>query len=273
MPLTIIRSPPSADSYEPLSSFQAATPASFSTPVLHHHEVNAKVLLSRDQASLIPIFLPADSKQGDADTESTDEIIVDGIDLWVTNENLIFFNTPLSVGAVIPYLSLTLHAVTTASLGTGLYLQISLTPDISTTSNADNYDDEELLELTLIPTGTEDKTQKQISDIIFKELSVCTSLHSAASGSEDEDDGDRIMFEGDNEEGDAPYARLEGFPGEGGWITAENVDQFRFEDVDVEVPFTILGPGAGVVRQREDEEEEVEEEGEEGGKGETKWRR
>jgi hypothetical protein len=86
MPLTIIRSPPSADSYEPLSSFQAATPASFSTPVLHHHEVNAKVLLSRDQASLIPIFLPADSKQGDADAESTDEITVDGIDLWVTNE-------------------------------------------------------------------------------------------------------------------------------------------------------------------------------------------
>jgi nucleotide-sensitive chloride channel 1A len=162
--------------------------------------------------------------------------------------------------------------VTTASLGTGLYLQISLTPDISTTSNADNYDDEELLELTLIPTATEDKTQKQISDIIFKELSVCTSLHSAASGSEDEgDDVDRIMFERDYEEGDAPYARLDGFPGEGGWITAENVDQFRFEDVDIEVPFTILGPGAGVVRQREEDEEEGE--GDEEGKDETKWRR
>jgi len=160
--------------------------------------------------------------------------------------NLILFNKPLSVGAVIPYLSLTLHAIQRVNNETGLYMQISLTPDISNTSNADEHDDDELVELTLIPKVSGDASQADIANSIFKELSVCTSLHSAASSNDDEDDEDRIIFEGD---GDEP--RLEGFPGEGGWITAENVDQFRFEDAE-ETNTTILGPGAGSIRRREE---------------------
>lgn len=174
---------------------------------------------------------------------------------------------------MIPYLSLTLHAIQRVHSDTGLYMQISLTPDISHTSNSDEHDDDELLELTLIPrasgNGDGDISQKDIADTIFKELSVCTSLHSAASTSDDGDDEDRIIFEG---EGDGDEPRLEGFPGEGGWITAENVDQFRFEDADELT--TILGPGAGSIRRRE-EGEDVDDAVTDDAKAvdEAKWRR
>ncbi|KAI5813535.1 hypothetical protein BZA77DRAFT_117094 [Pyronema omphalodes] len=316
MPLTIIRTPPSKSNYEALSTFQAATPASFSTPVLYHHEVGARVLVSREQAGLIPIFVAGDGEGEGKDGEGEQEITVQGIELWVTNENIILYNTPLNIGAIIPYLSLTLHAVTNTSLGSGVYLQISLTPEISTHSNSDNYDDEELVELTLVPSvpsataceddennegtkgneenkGSEDKdnennetsqpsqpaaatataTQKQTTQTIFQSLSLCTSLHSSnlSDNSEDEDldNDEKIIFEGDSE-GDDGIMRLQGFPsfpGQGGWITAENVDQFRFEDMEVHVPFVGLGQGAGVVRNREDEEEEEEQ------RDEAKWRR
>ncbi|KAF8536686.1 regulator of volume decrease after cellular swelling-domain-containing protein [Trichophaea hybrida] len=265
MPLTIIRSSPEESSYTPLSTFQSETPESFSTPVLHYHQVDSKVLISSDQASLIPIF----GVQGTDSSDSATEIPVDGIDLWVTNENLILFNKPLSVGAVVPYLSLTLHAIQQVGTETGLYMQISLTPDISNVSNSDEYDDEELLELTLIPKATEEDPQSDIANAIFKALSLCTSLHSAASNSEDEDgEGeDRILFEGDRDE-----PRLQGFPGEGGWITAENVDQFRFDDAEDDGSTAILGPGAGVVRRREGDEEDAVAESADGVE-ELKWRR
>jgi len=286
MPLTIIRSSPEESSYTPLSTFQSETPESFSTPVLHYHQVDSKALISNDQASLIPIF----GTQGTDDSGSAAEIPVEGIDLWVTNEyttdpffriielpklthpfprNLILFNKPLSVGAVIPYLSLTLHAIQRIGTDTGLYMQISLTPDISNVSNSDEYDDEELLELILIPNATGETSQSDVANAIFKALSLCTSLHSATSNSEDGDGEveDRILFEGD---GDEP--RLQGFPGEGGWITAENVDQFRFDDAEDDGSTAILGPGAGIVRRREGDEEDVVAEGTDGAE-ELKWRR
>jgi len=159
--------------------------------------------------------------------------------------NLILFNTSLSVGAMVSYLSLTLHAVQRVHDATGLYMQISLTPDISSTSNDDVHDDDEVVELTVFPKPSGESSQAVVANAIFKELSVCTSLHSTASVSDDGDDEDRIVFEGDGDE-----LRFEGFPGEGGWITAENVDQFRFEDADEETT-SILGPGAGSIRRRE----------------------
>jgi nucleotide-sensitive chloride channel 1A len=184
--------------------------------------------------------------------------------------NLILFNTSLSVGAMVPYLSLTLHAIQRVRDATGLYMQISLTPDISSTSNADEHDDDELVELTVFPKPSGDSSQTVVANAIFKELSVCTSLHSAASASDDGDgdDEDRIVFEGDGDE-----LRFEGFPGEGGWITAENVDQFRFEDADEETT-TILGPGAGSIRRREEGDSKDDSSAEDAkAVEEAKWRR
>lgn len=268
MPLTIIRASPEESSYTPLSAFQSETPESFVTPVLHSHQADNRVLISSDQISLIPIFVPRDSRPGDS---AADEVSVEGIDLWVTNEcgshapccrnaeingrcrNLIFFNKPLSVGAIVPYPSLTLHAIQRLGSETGLYMQISLTPDILAVTNSDGYDDDEVLELSLLPKATGQVSQADAAGTIFKALAVCTGLHSAASSSEDEggDGEDRILFEGDGDE-----TRLQGFPGEGGWITAENAHQFQFDDIEGgDEPYTILGPGAGIVRRREGAED------------------
>jgi len=259
MPLTIIRVSPEESSYTPLSTFQSETPESFSTPVLHYRHENAKVLITKDQAKLIPIFGTLN------DVDQTDERGVEGIDLWVTSEDLIFFNKALSVGVTIPYVSLTLHAVQRTGNGVGIYMQLSLTPDISHTSNPDGNDDEELVELSVIPKGPDGASQPD-TEAIFKALSVCTSLHSAtAPNSDDEEDGeDRILFEENDDE-----PRLQGFPGGGGWITAENVDQFRFEDADESN--VILGPGAGSVRLRDAGEDAIVEDA--NFTDESKWRR
>ncbi len=68
-------------------------------------------------------------------------------------------------------------------------------------------------------------------------------------------------------------------PGSGGWITAENVGEFFDDEGNPrEGAFPRLGPGAGVVRGREDGGEEGGD-GDAGGGGdagvgeESKWRR
>ena len=77
------------------------------------------------------------------------------------HRNFILFNNPLSVGAVIPYLSLTFHAIQRVGADSGLFMQLSLSPDISSTSNPDDYDNEDLIELNLIPTVTGEVSQPE----------------------------------------------------------------------------------------------------------------
>ena len=142
---------------------------------------------------------------------------------------------------------------------------ISLNPNAASMSNADEHDEDEPVQLTILPDPESQGTEA--AKIMFKALSDCQSLHPDPEQSDDED-GDPIVFEGDAE------MRLEGFPTGGGWITAENVDQFRFEDAEEEnraQSGTILGPGAGAVRRREEEDENTETTG--SADSDTKWRR
>jgi len=147
-------------------------------------------------------------------------------------------------------------------------MQITLTPDIASVSNPDNFDEDDLLEITIVPVPAGEKSQDELTDALFKAMSDCASLHPDPANSDDDDDEeDRIVFENN---GDEP--RLEGFPGEGGWITAENVHQFQFEDA--EDGAGALGPGAGSIRLRDDADVEavaVDQDGIDG--EETKWRR
>jgi len=117
-------------------------------------------------------------------------------------------------------------------------------------------------------------------------LSDCANLHpdpaSPDSGEEDRSAQPNIIFEGD-----APYATLNGtangqqtalppaMPGSGGWITAENVNEYFDVEGNWRGAGKGLGEGAGSVRRREEED------GENGGNcgvedtedEETKWRR
>ncbi|KAL7274577.1 hypothetical protein RUND412_002523 [Rhizina undulata] len=267
MPLTIIRSPPSPSTYTPLTIHQSQTPASFSTPVLHFRSENSRLLVANSQVSYLPIF--GDDAGSDEDQEK--EKVFEGIDVWVTSENVIIFNTSSSSGVHLPYTSITLHAIQRVSdASTGIYMQISLSPSFAATSNPEAYDDEDLLELTVVPLPESD----ELTNDFFKALSDCSNLHPDADSSDADENEDPILLEGGLE-----GARLEGFPeglGEGGWITAENVDQFRFEDAPEggAEGMVVLGPGAGTVRARDEDEPDVGQ-GINGGEGveEAKWRR
>ena len=125
-------------------------------------------------------------------------------------------------------------------------------------------------------------------------LSDCANLHPDSLSGSDADMDDQppaVMFEGDqdqdisgvyplNAEGGGGNGLPPPIPGSGGWITAENVEQFfdeegnwrgRGEGVDGEGGGVSLGAGAGSVRTRE--EEEGEEDKGDGVEEETKWRR
>lgn len=129
-----------------------------------------------------------------------------------------------------------------------------------------------MLELTILPLPN----REEHTNALFKALSDCANLHpDPDNGSTDGEMEDPIMFEGAIGYGEGG-ARLEGFP-EGGWITAENVDQFHFDDVEdggQGGSVAILGPGAGTVRLRAEGVDDAEDQGgSNGGVEEAKWRR
>ncbi|RPB03516.1 hypothetical protein L873DRAFT_1786936 [Choiromyces venosus 120613-1] len=282
MPLTILRQPPDLSSYTPLETHQSSTPASFQTPVLHFHAPSTTLLIAPEHISLLPIFPDAPTPSSSSPSSSAtapDQLQIPKIELLISSQTLILYNAPSKIGVSLPYPSVTLHAIQRTPHGVGIYVQISLSPANATAhTNTDEYDQDELLEITILP----DPVSEEVVDEMFSALSVCAGLNpdEVGSGDDEEGDGDGILWEGDVEAG-GEGVRFEGFPTGAGWITAENVGDFRFDDPaegDAQGDGGIvLGPGAGTVRPR-DEVERGEEEGEkEGAIGEgteeAKWRR
>jgi nucleotide-sensitive chloride channel 1A len=122
-----------------------------------------------------------------------------------------------------------------------VFLQINI-HDPETT----NSDDEiHTLDLTIhvtetvigapeLVTGEQSDTPPPVK-ALFEALSACADLHPDP-----------------NEDESAEEADIQ--PGAGGWITAENMDDFLDADGNFVTP-TALGPGAGTVRTREDADE------------------
>jgi nucleotide-sensitive chloride channel 1A len=130
--------------------------------------------------------------------------------------------------------------------------------------------------------------QPSTAQLLYTALSDCANLHPdpASPGSGEEDGGAQpnIIFEGDAE---APFSTLNNtadgqqtalppaMPGRGGWITAENVNEYFDEEGNWRGAGERLGEGAGSVRRREEDDGEVNGHGgaEEIEGEETKWRR
>jgi nucleotide-sensitive chloride channel 1A len=172
---------------------------------------------------------------------------------------VILFSNASNRGLSISYPAIGLHALGSSpspalSESTQVvFLQLNLHD--ADTINSD--DDLEILDITILPLTTavpEPAEGEQIppAKALFEALSACADLHPDPQTPGSDDPG-------------LPE------PGDGGWITAENMDRF----VDAEGDFTgMLGPGAGTVHEREDDEEE--EEGVNGDGPEdddTKWQR
>ncbi|KAI9676318.1 MAG: hypothetical protein M1817_000475 [Caeruleum heppii] len=286
MSLETIRDPPSADTLTPLSAHQSQTPASFFSgkPVLHYHNSGCRVSINRSCLECFPLRATEAGVNGHTNGESEgsgEEATVElqGIDIWVTSERFIFYNFTDKIGISIPYPSITLHALNSrpvpqtdaeAQSLQSLYMQLSTVPP-------SEDDGDNTIELTVTPLSNSSETpavdlpsSETPAKSLFNAVTACSNLHpdlvGPGSDAEDEDDegGDPIIFEGSvgYESGiviPAPGSDDAGlpppFPGSGGWITAENVEEYFDEEGNwrgrgADTTGESLGPGAGNVRAR-----------------------
>jgi nucleotide-sensitive chloride channel 1A len=165
-----------------------------------------------------------------------------------------------AAGISIPYQSIALHAKGTRPHPTSdtqvdvVYLQLNLhDPE---TINSD--EEIQTVDISIIPSeatypteATANGTEESVGSaaLLFEALSTCANLHPDPSSP------------GGSERGESTA------PGAGGWITSDNMADF----MDADGNFSVLGPGAGTVRMRneDDEDEGSEEEAHDG----MKWRR
>lgn len=184
----------------------------------------------------------------------------------------------------IPYPTISLHAIQTlpapAAVETasqGVYLQ--LIP--SAPQSSDDDDPPDTIAVTIVPTASEvpqpatgvaqedeavageDLPEKTPVQALFKALSTCSDLNpDPVDPDEEGEGGSRLMQAGLAMPGTSDGSLPPPMPGSGGWITAENMHEFVDENGNfiesedgetAEGTIEELGPGAGTVRQREDE--------------------
>lgn len=241
---------------------QSQTPGTFfgGKPVLHCHSPGANLVVSiaqYEQTNALHELSTTPQDQGRSDirpngASTEDDVVISGIDVWVTSRTLILFSPSLSRGFSVAYPTIALHAIGSYQSKPAVYMQLNL-HDVEMT----NSDDEiETLDLHVIPTepdpsftnGAPEASNPAMS--LFHAMSACADLNpDPASPASDTEDT---------------------IPGAGGWITSDNMHEFIDEDGN----FTsggALGAGAGTIRFRDEElvgdlNENDEEE-------DTKWRR
>ncbi|KAH6638942.1 regulator of volume decrease after cellular swelling-domain-containing protein [Boeremia exigua] len=234
MSIRHLETAPQASDFTPLQEHQEQTPATFfgAKPVTYASYSGVTLSAPSSQLQQDPVFAKFST------TTDGDETLIKDVDIWVTSESLIFFQTaPTPTGAAITYPTVALHATMKwRSTIEALYMSLSL-------NDADTVNDEEdiqSLELTVLPPNYATAPDGACIKDIFSAMNTCADLHP------DPNDDD----EGDNIEDDLSA------PGASGWITAENMDQYVDEDGNFNgmVLGEELGPGAGTVRQRDDTE-------------------
>ncbi|THW09957.1 hypothetical protein D6D19_01951 [Aureobasidium pullulans] len=279
--LRVIEQSPRESDYTTLQAHQEETPTSYyeGKPVLHHKVQNATLKVSEQELASNsalralrtsagpgagPHASPHSHTNGDGE-ESRVEVTITRIQIWVSSEYValsfpvspkfvlitasIFtlWSSTAGTGVQIPYRTISLHA----RQQNALYIQLCLS-DISQTAD----DDLETVELLLTPDPTVDGNATEAAEQLFNAVSACADLHPDP----DEDD----------EQEQEPE------PGTGGWITADNMQDFMDENGEFRMPEGgTLGAGAGSVRtadQFEDADAGDEVDGEDTS-DETKWRR
>ena len=303
--IEVINISPQSSSFIPLSDFQAETPSSFfgSKPVLHLHLPATQVLCSPRDPVISNITPEVRSSNGShvngtsaPHASSGNERQVVKADVWVTSERLLLWCPARERGLSLQYPDIELHALQRLHLPgeseadderQGVYLQLT-SPSLE--DGDDDEEDEEVLitEVTIIPRSGEappqhngDAVPKPPAELLFQALSTCANLHPDPDSSDEDEDDDPYMCEGDVEgmviPGTDDGSLPDPFPGSGGWITAENVNQYFDTDGqwlgrgDQNGEGT-LGPGSGRVRNRE-EIERTDGNGIGGESEETKWQK
>lgn len=269
MALESITTAPSLSDYTSLSDHQSETPGTFfgGKPVLYLHSANATLQIGRkrisEQSSFTP-FSPAvtnsdtsaatSTSNGNGSTEPEyansaspidEQAFVPGTEVYVTSHTLVLWNPKAAHGLQIPYPAICMHAVNAGQV----YIQLVLMPDDGAEDavvDADAQDidsdapqDVEVLEFHILPRtlqqqqdGAEkdaetDKTPAPApADALYDAIAKCSALNPDPMDEEADDAEDRFAFGGAGDEE----------PGAGGWITAENMDQFVDQDGNFKMP-------------------------------------
>lgn len=248
MTITKIHYAPALDSFTPLAEHQSKTPATFykGKPVLYYHDSKAKAIIDKNHLTKLPL-----NGTESYEVKSPSVSNLDSVELFVSSENLTFFNPISCIGFAIPYPVITLHAIQrlkepedSSQEKQGLYLQIEL-PDCYDHDTQDDDDDLGYIDLTLIPSLSADEKKPAIQTL-YEAVSACSDLNPDPSS----ENGGLIDYISGNDsvrfEGNVGYTGISGlvslskdsidddlpppFPGSGGWITAENVSKYLDED-------------------------------------------
>jgi nucleotide-sensitive chloride channel 1A len=109
MPLHVITTPPSDSDFTPLNTHQAETPATFFSeiPILHFHDPDASIVLSKSDLASLPIFLStatfddgkaqASASNGDTvhhndeDIAVSESVLIPKFGVWVTSKYVFMF--------------------------------------------------------------------------------------------------------------------------------------------------------------------------------------
>ncbi|KAF5971367.1 LOT5 [Fusarium coicis] len=273
---TTIRTPPKAEDYTPLAEYQSTTPESFVSgkPVLHYHLEGAKAWIPKAQCGSLALF-PADSSEkpsapeGDSINGDVEELVEQAVDVFVNSEALTIFSPKVEAGVSIPYPSISIHAIKQLGPETDAPRTQAVWMQLEFSDGGAEDDDFSTIDLTIIPPKSD--SESSVAKQLYDAMANCSDLHPDPNdGEEDEDEYDRIVFEGSEE-----HQAIEGFtgvlrgasngglpppmPGSGGWITADNVNEYFDEDGNwigpgAERQEEELGEGAGRVRDRDEAE-------------------
>ncbi|KAE8374224.1 regulator of volume decrease after cellular swelling-domain-containing protein [Aspergillus bertholletiae] len=295
-----LQTPPDTSSFVLLADHQSRTPSSFHSgpAVLHYHSKHCKLSILEHEllANPTPNSLrgadattPAngtETQNGDADSR---ELVIDGVDVWVTSDKFLLYNPTHQKGLSIPYPSISLHAIQRLTLPDtqtevqGLYMQIALPEQ----PGAQEDDFEECITMTVVPppesqpqqqSEEDNKPEETPTQALYNAVSACSNLHPDPM-SDDEDEGGAagsgLFSSGLVEMGSGDGGLPPPMDGSSGWITADNMHEFFDEQGNWigggEEPSLPLGPGAGTVRAREGEDGDGDREMQDD--EETKWRR
>ncbi|OGM42510.1 hypothetical protein ABOM_008303 [Aspergillus bombycis] len=276
-----LRTPPETSSFVLLADHQSRTPSSFHSgpAVLHYHSKHCKLSILEHELQANPVLNSLRSADATTTANGTEaqngsdaegkEIVIDGLDVWVTSDKFLLFNPTHQKGLSIPYPSISLHAVQRLTLPDtdsevqGLCITLTVVPPPESQEQQQSEED--------------NKPDETPTQALYNAVSACSNLHpDPMSDDEDEEGrGSGLLSSGLVEMGSGDGGLPPPMDGSSGWITADNMHEFFDEEGNWigggEEPTLSLGPGAGTVRAREGQDGDGDEEMQED--EETKWRR
>lgn len=255
---------------------RSQTPQSFYSekPILYHQSFSASLsvpVADLNSTQVLASFAtppilngtPAGHDSTDSSSlEHQQDVIISNVDIWVTSEHLKLYIPSYHAGVTIQYPAISVIA--TQQSPPSVYLQI-----LKALGSYDDHDPESTFSVTLIPAASANTEAPSSppsdalpspTQLLYTALTECSNLHPDPDESNSENEGPDIMYEGNGQLLSSGITLPPPMPGGGGWITADNVNDYFDEDGNfrprADANGEPLGPGAGAVRLREEDEDE-----------------